>query len=212
MRETWFIPLILDWFTGLIHFTRQIYVCFDRINDLFTTRSKIMWIQTVFKILRSKSYVFERKSQNRVKWSKLSFIIIAVCISYVYNTTRHEIQHYLKNEKSEKITKNNTIIQYMGQHYWELRIQMKVRKTVLEPQLVISFNRMKKQNKKYEKTTKKHNFSVQLSQLTLPEQFSHGLGCAGGGSSQPLRFESHKMWSYIKSVITSLFVIQKRQF
>ena len=63
----------------------------------------------------------------------------------------------------------------------------------MDPQLVISVNRMKKQNKKYEKTTKKHNFSVQLGQLTLPEQFSQGLGCAGGGSSQPLRFESHKM-------------------
>ena len=40
--------------------------------------------------------------------------------------------------------------------YRERRIQED--KTVLEPQLVISFNRMKIQNKKYEKNNKKTQF------------------------------------------------------
>ena len=45
-------------------------------------------------------------------------------VFHMYTTPRHEIQHYLKKEKSEKITKNNTIIH--GATLLRLRIQMKV--------------------------------------------------------------------------------------
>ena len=83
--------------TALIHFIRKIYVWFDRNNDLFTTRSKILWfIQIIVHAMFNFSF-FDVKSWIWIEMSIFSSNTVLLNILHILNITRLEILDNVEN-------------------------------------------------------------------------------------------------------------------
>ena len=73
--------------TGLIHFTRHIYVWFDVSNDHFITRSKILWVHDSMSIF----WFFSIKSFIEGDRSTFSPNTVLLSWSHILHITRLEI-------------------------------------------------------------------------------------------------------------------------
>ncbi len=83
--------------TGLIHYIRQIYVRFDKDNDLFTTRSKILWFIQIIVHSMFKFSFFDVKSCIWVQMSTFSSNTVLLNILHRLNITRLEFLDNLEN-------------------------------------------------------------------------------------------------------------------
>ena len=83
--------------TALIHFIRQIYVWFDRNNDLFATRSKILWFIQIIVNAMFKFSFFDVKLWIWIEMSIFSSNTILLNILHILNITRLEILDNVEN-------------------------------------------------------------------------------------------------------------------
>ncbi len=109
--------------TGLIHVIRQIYVCFDSINDLFTTRSKIFWFIQIVVHSMSTFLFFDVKSWIWVEMSIFLSKTVTLIVLHILITTRLENLDEDENivGKSEKI-KSMTRQLYIFQIFYCFRV------------------------------------------------------------------------------------------
>ena len=90
--------------TGLIHVIRQIYVCFDRINDLFATRSKIFWFIQIVVHSMFKCSFFDVKSWIWVEMSIFSYNTVTLILLHQLSITR--LENWDRDENIVKKVKN----------------------------------------------------------------------------------------------------------